>query len=408
MTLDTNDIAIDLLGMAGYAHGQPIEQMLWLQEHDPVHWHPEPFDGPGFWALTRYADIKFVEGNPGAFSNQPSTTVVDRDPSDDDHRMLLFQDPPRHGEHRAFLAPELSPLAVRASEDHVQLVVDEIIDEVIERGECDLVTDISGKLASYIMSDLLGLPREQGLALYHASEVSNNAGRMDEGEAVEATATLFSNAQQVFADRTSAPRNDMVSRLANGQLYGGPVDLMHFAVDFLLLVAAGGDTTRNVVSGGMQALFEHPDQRARLAADLSLMPSAVEEILRWVTPIVYQRHTATRDIEISGVPIRAGQKVLGFYGAANRDPRQFEDPLTFDVGRRRNAHLAFGAGSHFCLGSHLARLELGTMFRAILTRLPDIELAGPVEWLRNNEPIAPVVVGPKSMPVRFTPGRRLR
>jgi cytochrome P450 len=198
----------------------------------------------------------------------------------------------------------------------------------------------------------------------------------------------------------------MLSRVAHGVIDGCPVDEIQFGVDFLLLVVAGGDTTRNVVAGGMAALFENPDQRAILANDPSLIPSGVEEMLRWVTPIVYQRRLTTSDTKVGDREIPAGTKVVSFYGAANRDPLAFRDPDRFDVMRSPNPHVAFGFGPHFCLGSHLARLELNVMFRAILKRLPDIEPTAPTLWLRSGAPIAPTVIGPKSMPVRFSPSRR--
>ena len=200
----------------------------------------------------------------------------------------------------------------------------------------------------------------------------------------------------------------MLTRIARGEIDGCPVDEIQFGVDFLLLVVAGGDTTRNVVAGGSAALFDHPDQRALLAADEYRLSDGVEEMLRWVTPIVYQRRLTTVDTKVGDQQIPAGTKVVSFYGAANRDPEAFADPDRFDVRRSPNPHVAFGFGPHFCLGSHLARLELNAMFRAMLARMPDLEPTGPTVWLRSDAPIAPTVIGPKSIPVRFTPGPRLR
>jgi cytochrome P450 len=397
-------VEIDLLDPDAYTSGQPFEQYRWLQENDPVHWHAEP-DGPGFWAVTKYHLVKEIESNWRVFSSEPVTTIPDaNDVGDDEHHHLIFSDPPHHTEHRKFLSPELSPIPVRNLKGHLDQLVDDIIDEVVERGECDLVPDLAGRLASYVTADLLGLPRMEVVDLYEASDRLNNSPTLQEGEGLAAMTEMFEHARAVWADRRATPRDDMLTRIAHGEIAGCPVDELQFAVDFLLLVVAGGDTTRNVVAGGMEALFQHPDQRALLAADPSLVPSAVEEMLRWVTPIVYQRRLTTVDAKVGDVDVPARTKVVSFYGAANRDPDAFAEPFRFDVRRTPNAHLAFGFGPHFCLGSHLARLELNAMFTAMLRRLPDLEPAGPTVWMRSDAPIAPTVIGPKSIPVRFTPG----
>jgi cytochrome P450 len=405
------DLDINLLHPSGYTQGQPFEQMLWLQEHKPVFWHAEPNGGPGFWALTRYADIKTAEGDWKLFSSQPAKVHWKQagDFSDDRHRNLLFQDPPAHTEHRKYMANELNPMPVRQMRARVDAIVHEIIDQVIEQGECDLVTDIAGRLASYVTADLLGLPREEAVELYEASEVLNNAPSLSEGEGLAALEKMFRHGQAVFDDRRNEPRADMLTRLAHVEFQGAPVDELHFKLDFLLLVTAGGDTSRNVVAGGTSALFDNPDQRALLGdgSDETIVVSAVEEMLRWVTPIVYQRRVATADTVINGQQIKEGERLFSFYGAGNRDPRVFKDPMSFNVRRTPDAHLAFGFGRHFCLGSHLARLELLAMFTAMLKRMPDLEPTRPTEWLHSGAQVAPTVVGPRSMPVRFTPGPRL-
>ena len=198
----------------------------------------------------------------------------------------------------------------------------------------------------------------------------------------------------------------MLSRIADAEILGVPMDQVQFSMDFLLLVTAGSDTTRNVVGAGMAAFFENPDQRRLLLDNPELIPSAVEEVLRISTPITYQRRTATRDTTIGGREIKKGQKVVNWYVAANRDPEIFPDPDRFDITRSPNPHIAFGAGRHFCLGSHLARLELTLMFEAIMQRLPDIEPAAP--WRYRESPITPSVLGPAYMPARFTPGTKVR
>ncbi|MGH3627581.1 MAG: cytochrome P450, partial [Sciscionella sp.] len=360
----------------------------------------------GFWAVTKYHTVKDIESNWKLFSSEPVTTITDDNAvADDEHHHLIFSDPPHHTIHRKFLAPELSPVPVRGLKGHIDGLVEGIVDEVIEQGECDLVPDLAGRLASYVTADLLGLPRPEVVRLYDASDRLNNSPTLKEGPGHAAMTEMFEASQHVWADRRANPRDDMLTRIAHGEIDGCPMDNIQFGVDFLLLVVAGGDTTRNVVAGGMQALFEHPDQYALLKSDPSLTESAVEEMLRWVTPIVYQRRLATADTVLGDRAIPAGTKVVSFYGAANRDPEQFPEPFRFDIRRAPNAHLAFGFGPHFCLGSHLARLELNAMFRAMPRRMPDLEQAGPTVWMHTEAPIAPTVIGPKSIPVRFTPGR---
>jgi cytochrome P450 len=398
---------IDLTDPAAYTVGQPYDQFRWLQDNDPVHWHELPGDEAGYFALTRYADLKALEGDYVTFSNEPNATLFDvNSMGDDRHKMMLYTDPPRHTEHRRFLGMELSPKSVKTFTAQVERVVDDVIDEIIENGECDLVADVGGKLASYVTADLLGLPREQLVEIYVLSEEINNSKSLTEGQGLEALMAMGAHSQAIFDSRRAEPRDDMATRMAHGEYAGCPVDAMQFGIDFILIVNAGGDTTRNVVGGGMVALFEHPDQRAKLLADPSLVPSAVDEMLRWVSPIVYQRRTATVDTMIHDQEIKKGTKVAGYYGAANRDPRAFPNPDTFDVERSPNAHVAFGFGPHFCLGSHLARQELIIMFRQLLKRMPDMAPAGPVVW-EFPPGVAPTIVGPRTMPVRFTPGSRV-
>ena len=397
---------IDLTDPAAYTVGQPYDQFRWLQDNDPVHWHELPGDEAGYFALTRYADLKAVEGDYATFSSEPNATLFDSNSMGDErHRMMLYTDPPWHTEHRKFLGQELAPRSVKSFTAQVERVVDDVIDEIIEDGHCDLVADVGGKLASYVTADLMGLPREQLVEIYVLSEEINNAKSLTEGQGLEALMAMGAHSAAIFDGRRAEPRGDMATRMAHGEYMGCPVDVMQFGIDFILIVNAGGDTTRNVVGGGMVALFEHPDQRAKLQADPGLIPSGVDEMLRWVSPIVYQRRTATRDTVIGDQEIKQGTKVAGYYGAANRDPRAFPHPGTFDVERRPNAHVAFGFGPHFCLGSHLARQELIIMFRQLLARLPDLEPDGPVVW--DFPPgVAPTIVGPRTMPVRFTPGRK--
>lgn len=404
----TESRTIDLLDLSGYQETQPFEELRWLRENNPISWHPESDGGPGFWAITKYADVKAVLGTSRVFSSFPSTMIKDtKTLGDEKHKFLLYEMLPTHPVHRRSMGAELMPRSVLGFEPHVRVAVNDIINEVIERGECDLVSDIAGKLASYVTADWLGLPRDEIVELYEASDRFNNSMDTTVGEGLEAANQLFGYMQKVWEDRRANPRDDVVTRLAFQKGDDGEdIDMIQFAYDLLLLVNAGGDTTRNVVSSGYVSLMQYPAERARLAADPALWVTGVEELLRWVSPIVYARRTAVEDATVGGVRIEAGQKVVAFIGSANRDEEQFVNGEVFDVGRDANNHIAFGAGLHFCLGVHLARQELRIMFRELARRMPDIELTGEVTWLPPGLTEAPVIVGPKTMPVRFTPGPR--
>ena len=394
---------IDLLSVAGYAGSQPNEQFAWLRTNAPVYRHPEP-DGPGFWAITRYDDVKAVGRDHQTFSSQP--TIMIADGSDEpspfaDHTMLLVADPPLHTRMRRLVSQEFTPRAATALQPRIRQLATLIIDQVAGRGECDLVADIAGEMPSLVIAEMLGISHDEGRRLYHCTETIHAstavASREERGDAIM---TMFMSAQAAYADKRANPTNDLGSLIAHGAVDGELVDAIDFFLWFMLLVDAGGDTTRNLVGGGLQALFEHPDQLALLRSDIDAhLSSAREEMLRWVSPVVYMRRTATTDTEIAGQAVEVGDKVVVYYGAANRDPSAFDEPDRFDITRSPNPHVAFGGGGpHYCLGANLARLEIEAILRELLTRLPDLEPAGPVEWMGSN-----FIFGPSCMPVRFSP-----
>ena len=397
---------IDLLDPKSFANGQPHDAFRWLREHDPVHFHAEP-DGPGFFAVTRYDDVREIGRDPERFSSVP--TILIPDPvagmnfEIDGHQMMLMMDPPKHTQYRRLISSEFTPRGAREIAPRVRDLARLIVDRVIERGECDLVEDIAGELPSYVIADLLGIPLEDGRKLYRLTETIHSAPEtLPPGAGAVAVMEMFQYGAGVIAEKRARPGDDLATKILNAEVDGRRFDDIDFNLFFMLLIDAGGDTTRNLVAGGMLALFEHPEERRRLAANLdALLPSAVEEMLRWVSPVIYMRRMATRATEIRGTRIRAGQKVVMYYGAANRDASVFPDPERFDIAREPNLHLAFGGGQHFCLGAHIARVEIEAMLREILTRLPDIESAGPAVWLPST-----FISGPKALPVRFSPGAR--
>ncbi len=395
---------INLLSPASFAQGQPHDQYAWLRANAPVYWHPEP-DGAGFWAVTRYGDVKAVGRDSATFSSEPTTMIADQSAELDvgDHRMMLTTDPPRHTRLRKVVAPTFIPRAARAMRPRIEELAARIVDGVIVAGECDLVDEVAGLMPSYVIADMLGIPLEDGVVLYALTETIHAAPETQEaGAGMRAVIEMFNYARGVWEFKRAEPADDLASIIAHAAVDGAELDVIDFNLFFLLLVDAGGDTTRNLVAAGIDALLEHPEQLAWLLGDVDgRMRGAVDELLRWVSPVVYMRRTATCDTEIAGMPIDAGDKVVMYYGAANRDADAFGPTAgDLDLARSPNDHVAFGGGGpHFCLGAHIARVEIEALLREALTRMPDLERGGPTQWLPST-----FISGPKHLPVRFRPG----
>jgi cholest-4-en-3-one 26-monooxygenase len=301
---------------------------------------------------------------------------------------------------RKVVSAGFRPGKVSGMEAHVRELARQVIDRVARRGECDFVSEVAAELPLLVLAELLGVPVEDRVKLFDWSNRLIGVDDPEVGSPSDARVASFEMimyAADLFAKREKEPRDDLCSALVHGEIDGEKLSAQERCMFFFLLVVAGNETTRNAISGGMLALCEHPEQRARLLADRALLRPAVDEIVRWVTPVMQFRRTATRDTTLGGQSIRENDKVVIYYGSANRDGTVFEDPHTFDIGRDPNPHVGFGIGSHFCLGAHLARLEMRAMFDEILGRIPDVEVAGPVERLRSN-----FINGIKSMPVHFT------
>jgi cytochrome P450 len=391
---------IDLLSPSSFAHGQPHEQFAWLREHDPVHRHPEP-GADGFWAVTRYADVRSVGRDPATFSSGPSIMIPDDGAMDlGEHQMMIMTDPPQHSALRKIVAREFIPRVAQAMRPRIETLATRIVDQVADAGSCDLVTDVAGLMPSYVIADMLGIPHEDGVALYELTEAIHAAPESQApGAAMMAVLEMFNYANGVWEARRSEPTDDLASLIAHATIDGRDLDVIDFNLFFLLLIDAGGDTTRNLVAGGMDALFAHPAQLAWLTEDLDArLAPAVEELLRWISPVVYMRRTAQRDTELRGVPIAAGDKVVLYYGSANRDPAVFGPTAgVLDLTRTPNDHIAFGGGGpHFCLGAHIARVEIHSILREVLTRLVDLRPAGETEWLPST-----FISGPKHLPITY-------
>ena len=395
---------IDLLSPQSFAAGQPHDLFAWLRENEPVRWHDEP-NGPGFWAVTRHADVWAVDRDFQAYSSEPTIMIQDPMPGAGQgglgpYKMMLMMDPPEHTGFRKLIRSEFTLPAARLREDRIQALAKQIVAAVIEKGECDFVAEVAGEMPSFVIAELMGLPLDDGRELYKLTETIHTAPEaLPPGAGGAAVLKMFEYAGGLIAEKRARPADDLASKLLACEVDGRRLADPEFLLFFLLLVDAGGGTTRNLLSGGLLALMEHPDQYAWLMADLpNRLPSAREELLRWTSPVIYMRRTARHDTELAGQAIKAGDKVVMYFGAANRDPGAFDRPDVLDLARDPNPHIAFGTGPHGCLGQHIARIEIDAMLVEVLTRMTDFELAAPPEWLPSN-----FISGPKTMPLTFRP-----
>ncbi|HEY1632440.1 MAG TPA: cytochrome P450 [Rhizomicrobium sp.] len=392
---------IDLLSPASFAAGHPFAQYRWLRENAPVFWHEEP-EGKGFWAVTRYKDVWEVDRDFQSFSSEP--TIMITDPLTEQagafgpYKMMLMMDPPQHTAYRRLIRNEFTQPASAGRVPRMNALARQIVDAVIARGSCDFVGDVAGEMPSYVIAELMGLPLDDGRELYKLTEAIHTAPEAQEpGAGAMAVFKMFEYGRKVIDEKRARPADDLATKLLHAEVDGKKLDDMEFLLFFLLLIDAGGDTTRNLLSAGLIVLLENPDQLAWLKADLpARLPSAREELLRWTSPVIYMRRTAKRDTVLAGMKIEQGQKVVMYFGSANRDPDKFAAPDTLDLSRAPNEHIAFGTGPHGCLGQHIARIEIDAILTEVLTRMPDIAISGSPEWLPSN-----FISGPKHLPVTF-------
>jgi cytochrome P450 len=386
-----------------------------LREERPISFHQE-FEveflprGPGYWALTRHADILEVSRDAARFCSGKGTNIPDLPEAFNEFfGSMINMDDPRHARLRRIVSRGFTPRALGRLEEDVQRRAQGVVDRVIDKGECDFVTEIAAPLPLEIICDMMGIPESQHHFVFERSNVILGLGDPEyvpEGENIQAAALragleLRQLMDDLAAERRRAPKEDLTSQLLNAEVDGETLTDQELASFFILLVVAGNETTRNAISHGMKALSDHPDERRRWAADFEgLAPTAIEEIVRWATPVIHFRRTATRDTTVGGHPVKEGEKLVLWYNSGNRDEAVFEAPYRFDVTREPNEHVGFGGpGPHHCLGANLARREMRVMFREIFERLPDLEITGPPERLRSN-----FIHGIKHMPCAFTPG----
>ncbi|MEV0674716.1 cytochrome P450 [Mycobacterium sp. NPDC050441] len=392
---------VDLTDPAVYEAGMPFEAFRELRRCAPVAWHPYS-KGPGFWALTRYDEVLAVSRDSATWSSQQTGVFFDVPPQSEAFQlslMMLTMDPPRHTALRTLVSKGFTPRHVARLNTRMADLASETIEGVLDRGECDFVSDVAGVLPSYVIAELLGISHEDGRRLYELTEAMNSEKVGAPTETVmQAQLQMFEYASALAERKRADPGDDIATALLHAEVDGQRLTDLEFNLFFLLLINAGGDTTRNLVAAGTLALLEHPDERARLVSDPGLLPTAVEEMLRYVSPVTVFARTATKDTELHGVRIAEGERVAMFFPSANRDDTHFVDPDRFDIGRNPNPHLAFGGGgTHFCLGANLARVEAAAIFPEILHKMKDLEVTGPVKRVRSN-----LMNGIHSMPVRFS------
>jgi cytochrome P450 len=397
----------DLTDPDSFVGGVPHETFRRLRAEAPVAWHPER-DGPGFWVVSKWADVRAVSLDQATFSSWKGGILLREMPEDQilaQREFLTGMEPGRHGKHRRLVSGTFAPKVVRALEPRLRAVVGRTLDAVAPRGGCDFVTEVASELPVIAICELLGVPVEDRgkiVAWSNAMIGMDDPEYADDPSAAPIAAMqLAMYAHELAEQRRRDPRDDIVSELLRAEVEGERLTEAEFNSFVVILAVAGNETTRNLVSAGLWLLCEHPEERVRVERDLSLLPTAVDEMLRYHPPVLYFRRTAMRDVELRGQQIREGDKVTVWYVSANRDEEVFPDPERFDVGRTPNDHLSFGFGPHYCLGAALAHLEARVLFEELFRRLPDIALAGPPVRLRANH-----IHGIKHLPVRFTPEAR--
>ncbi len=389
---------------ATYSHGFPYEDFRRLRDEEPISHHDHPAWERGYWAVTRHSDVQRVSRDWTAFKNAPHPFLPDTEQYGEDGSSLLMisLDPPEHTKLRKIISSGFTPRRINDLAAHVKTRVDAVIDTYADRGECDLVRDIALWLPLHAIADLVGVPEDDRAQVFEWTELTFGFDpTVPVTERMNAAMAMYAYADAMCAERRSNPRDDLMTVLLEADIDGDRLSDMQLASFFMLLQNAGSETTRNLITTGTLALLERPAQLERLRADLSLLPTAIEELLRFTTPVMSFVRTATRDSDVAGQTVREGDRVLMVYASANRDERAFDRPDDVDVLRDPNDHVAFGAGGpHFCLGAHLARLESRLMFEAILTRFEDLEVtADPATLPRVSSNL---IDGFAEMPVRWS------
>lgn len=404
----------DLTDLDRFANGFPHDLFTTLRRQAPVWFHPPTHNTPGgegFWVLSRHADISAAALDGATFSSHRGGTRQDGGTLIEDLAsgfasgvLLNMMDDPRHRYFRRLVTPSVSPRALAQLETELRQRTETILDEVAERGECDFVVDVATELPLQAIMRLLGVPQKDRHQLFAWANATLDYDDRELGQTSTKTqaaqAALFQYGTDLLAEKRRCPAEDILSAAVHGRVptNDGDEALADLEVQMLfnLLIAAGSETTRNSIAAGVAALVQHPEEWSALQRDRGLLPPAIEEILRWTSTTPYNRRTATREVELRGQTIRAGDKVTLWWASANRDEDVFAEPFRFDIRRNPNPHLTFGHGNHFCLGANLARIEMRMVFEGLLDRFDEIAPAGPIEWTRSNKH-----TGMRHMPVTF-------
>jgi cytochrome P450 len=411
-----------------FVNGHPFATYKRLRDQAPVAWQTEldPRE-PGFWAITRFEDVARVNTDPETFSSQRGGILMSAGPPETRHPLLfrasmdtmINMDAPWHLQLRREHMPFFTPRYLAELRERIAGETTRLLDNVeASGGECDLVEVVSSRLPLFTLCEILGVPeadRPKFLSWMHYLELAQSLAA-DRSKITEPTielmqfiqafndnvAEMFEYGLHMLKKRREDPQPDMMTAIARAQVDGQYLRDEYLDGSWLLIVFAGNDTTRNTISGAMKLLTEFPEEKQKLIADPGLLPNAVDEFIRMVSPVIYMRRTATRDVEVNGQRIAEGEKVVMWYGAANRDQRMFDDPDTLKVDRANaSKHLAFGQGPHVCLGKRVAQLQLEEAYRQLLARFPDMEYAGGIDIAPGN-----FVHAIRKLPVRFTPGKR--
>lgn len=385
-----DDLAsIDLYDPDRYVEGPPHREFALLRRHAPVHRQSTP-DGGFYWAVTRHADVVRVSTDPEAFSSSRGSVMIEElEPEmlEMMRSMLLVMDPPGHGRYRRMVLHAFTPSMVDALEPRVRAISRAIVERAAQVGDVEFVHDAAAALPVQVIGELMGIPEADRAQLQTWAE--KLTGNQDPdvnpgGDEAEASFAMGAYAVGLAGERRGKTASDLITTIVNAEVDGHAMSDYEFGAFFVQMVTAGNDTTKTMLSNAVDALLEHPDQLARLRRDPALLPSAVEEVLRYANPLHYFRRTATRDVELGGSRIGEGERVVLYYTSANRDETVFVDPDRFDIGRSPNPHLAFGFGEHFCLGAKLARLEGRVFLEELLARCSRIERTGPARRQRSN------------------------
>jgi cholest-4-en-3-one 26-monooxygenase len=402
-------VDIDLIDPDTFEDGLPLEQFAVMREQAPVFWHPQPGSwGDGFWVVTRHADVVEVSRLPEVFSSYERGALLSTGSEQDEDQalqmtrmLMLNMDPPEHSALRNIVQRAFTPRTIRALEARLQEFADDIVDRALAKGEGDFVKDVAAELPLLAICELIGIPAEDRTKIF---DLSNRLIGFDDPEfttsvddAHVASMEMYGYANELAEQRQKEPKEDIITRLLQAEVDGGNLTVEQFDLFFLLLSVAGNETTRNAITHGMYGFFQNPDQWETFKTERPL-ETAVEEIIRWGTPVMQFQRTALSDYELSGQTIKKGDRVAIYYSAANRDETALPGADLFDIKRADNEHIAFGGGGpHFCLGANLARAEIRILFDTIANRMPDISQAGEPRMLRSA-----FINGIKELPVRYT------